>query len=206
MKDHKKLYGLYIRSSMLVSLVLVIFAFVFVPTSEVEPYRGTATLEDTILPPDIFPPVDNPEPPPPKRLKPQPPIEPADPNNKDAKETIDSTVFREDPIRTEPTGPKIPIVEYHKLGVKPKPLNNPVPKYPDLAIKAGIEGVTFVKILIDIDGSVIEVKILKSSGNQMLDQAALTAARLSEFSPAKQRDRFVRVWVSRKFTFQLTNG
>jgi protein TonB len=58
-------------------------------------------------------------------------------------------------------------------------------------------------MLVDIDGSVREVKILKSSGNQMLDQSALAAARKSRFTPARQRDKFVRVWVSRPFKFLL---
>jgi len=52
----------------------------------------------------------------------------------------------------------------------------------------------------------MDVKILKSSGNQMLDQAALVAAKQSKFTPAKQRDKFVRVWVSIPIKFRLTGG
>ena len=58
-------------------------------------------------------------------------------------------------------------------------------------------------MLVDIDGSVIEVVILKSSGNQMLDQEAVKAASQSTFTPAKQRDKFVRVWVARPVIFKL---
>ncbi|KPJ74140.1 hypothetical protein AMJ52_01650, partial [candidate division TA06 bacterium DG_78] len=39
MRDHKELYGIYLRSSMFVSLTLIILAFLFVPTIEVEPYE-----------------------------------------------------------------------------------------------------------------------------------------------------------------------
>ncbi len=102
-----------------------------------------------------------------------------------------------------PSGPDIEVVSYYKVEVKPEPINAPVPDYPDLARKAGIEGKAVVKMLVDIDGSVIEVQILKSSGNQMLDEAAIAAARRSKFTPAKQRDKLVRVWVSKPFDFKL---
>jgi len=82
----------------------------------------------------------------------------------------------------------------------------PKPVYPSLPLQAGIEGTTVVKMLVDIDGSVIDVKILKSSGNQMLDQEAVKAASQSIFTPAKQRDKFVRVWVSRPIKFQIKNN
>jgi protein TonB len=206
MKDHKRLYGIYIRSSMLVSLIIVILVFLFVPTIEVVPYRGVVDPGDRILPPDVFPPVDKPEPLPPDRNTPQPPVEPADPDDDDAIATIDSTIFRENPFNYVPTGPKIDIVEFYKLEVKPKLLNNPIPKYPEIVRKAGIEGKLFVKMLLDTSGAVMDVKVLKSSGNQMLDQAAIAAAFKCRFTPAMQRERKVRVWVARKFEFRLTDS
>ncbi|MBA7519180.1 hypothetical protein ES705_11255 [subsurface metagenome] len=63
-----------------------------------------------------------------------------------------------------------------------------------------------IKALVDIDGSIIDAQVLKSSGNQMLDQAALAAARKAKFTPAKQRDKYVRVWVSIPINFRLTGG
>jgi protein TonB len=63
-----------------------------------------------------------------------------------------------------------------------------------------------VKALVDIDGSIMDVQILKSSGNQMLDEAALAAARKWKFTPAKQRDKFVRVYVSIPVNFRLVEG
>jgi protein TonB len=109
-------------------------------------------------------------------------------------------------VRTRPTGPEIEIVPYYRVEVKPQPMVQARPRYPDLARKAGIEGQTVVKALVDVDGSVMDVQILKSSGNQMLDEAALTAARNWKFSPAKQRDKFVRVYVSIPVTFRLVDS
>jgi protein TonB len=124
----------------------------------------------------------------------------------EAVETIAVTEFEEDLIRTMPTGPEIEIVPYYKVEVKPQPINIPLPQYPELARQAGIEGQAVVKALVDVDGSIMAVQILKSSGNQLLDEAALAAARKSKFTPAKQRDKFVRVWVSIPIRFHLTGG
>ena len=73
-----------------------------------------------------------------------------------------------------------------------------------MARTAGIEGQAVVEALVDVDGSVADARILKSSGNTSLDQAAVDAALRSKFSPAKQRDKAVRVWVSIPFRFTLT--
>ncbi|GAG91589.1 unnamed protein product, partial [marine sediment metagenome] len=93
-----------------------------------------------------------------------------------------------------------------KVEIKPQPIAIPKPEYPSLARQAGIEGQTVVKALVETDGSIREVQILKSSGNQMLDEAALAAARKAKFTPAKQRDTFVRVWVSIPMRFKLIGG
>jgi protein TonB len=112
----------------------------------------------------------------------------------------------EDIIHISPIQPDIEIVPYYKVEVKPQPVNIPKPVYPSIAIKAGIEGQTVVKALVDIDGSIIQTQILKSSGNQLLDQAALEAAMKAKFTPARQRDKMVRVWVSIPIKFVLTQG
>ena len=103
-------------------------------------------------------------------------------------------------IESEGEPPFIEIVPYCKLEIKPKPLKNPVPNYPYEAKKRGIEGMTVVKMLVDTDGSVMD---LKSSGNQLLDEAALDAAKKSTFSPAEHNGKKVRVWASRPFIFRL---
>jgi len=121
-------------------------------------------------------------------------------------ETIAEAEFKEDLIRIRPTGPEIEIVPYYKVEVKPQPLVQAKPRYPDLARRAGIEGQTVVKALVDIDGSIRNVQILKSSGNAMLDEAALAAARNWKFSPAKQRDKYVRVYVSIPINFRLVDS
>lgn len=200
MRDLKMMYGVYLRVGMFSSLIIVILVFLFVPYAEPEPYKLKAEVVTMVE--EITAEIEKYEEPPPKE-RPKVAVEAESEAIEEAVETIATTEFQEDLIRTIPTGPEIEIVPYYKVEVKPKPVISPIPKYPELAKQAGIEGTTVIKMLVDIDGTVREVKILKSSGNQMLDQAALVAAKKSKFTPAKQRDKFVRVWVSRPFKFKL---
>jgi len=200
MRDLKMMYGVYLRVGMFSSLIIVILVFLFVPYAEPEPYKLKAEVITMVE--QITAEIEKYEEPPPKE-RPKVAVEAESEVIEEAVETIATTEFQEDLIRTIPTGPEIEIVPYYKVEIKPEPIFNPIPKYPELAKQAGIEGTTVIKMLVDIDGTVREVKILKSSGNQMLDQAALVAAKQSKFTPAKQRDKFVRVWVSRPFRFLL---
>ncbi len=203
MKDHKLMYGIYLRAGLLSSVLIFILGFLFVPYTAPKPYelkRDIVTLVE-----EISAQIDKYEEPPPlerPKVAVQAENEVAE---DDVVATIASTEFQEDLIRTRPTGPEIEIVPYYKVEVKPKPIVQARPRYPDLARRAGIEGQTVVKALVDVDGSIMEVQVLKSSGNQMLDQAALTAARKWKFSPAKQRDKFVRVYVSIPINFRLVD-
>jgi protein TonB len=200
MRDLKMMYGVYLRVGMFSSLILVILVFLLVPYSEPQPYKLKTEIITMVE--EISAQMEKYEEPPPME-RPKVAVEAESEIAEEAVETMATSEFQEDMIRTMPTGPDIEIVPYYKVEVKPQPVFNPIPKYPELAKQAGIEGTTVIKMLVDIDGSVMEVKILKSSGNQMLDQSALAAAKNSKFTPAKQRDKFVRVWVSRPFRFKL---
>ncbi|MBI1871764.1 MAG: energy transducer TonB [Chlamydiae bacterium] len=50
---------------------------------------------------------------------------------------------------------------------------NPAPSYPRMAMLKGWEGETLAKVFITEEGSVAKVEVLKSSGYEVLDQAAL---------------------------------
>lgn len=202
MRDHKTMYGIYLRTGMLAAILLTIALFILVPYAEPEPYRLKKEIITMVE--EITAEMAKYEAPPPvERPKVAVAAVSADVGSEEIQETIVATDFREDFIRTTPGGPEIEVVPYYKVEVKPQPVYSPMPDYPDLARRAGIEGTTVVKMLVEIDGSIIDVQILSSSGNQMLDEAALVAARRSTFTPARQRDKFVRVWVSRPFKFRL---
>jgi protein TonB len=200
MKDHKIMYGVYLRAGLLSSVIIFIMLFSFIPYRAPRPYELKKEIVTMVE--EISAQMEKYEEPLPVE-RPKVALEAESEVAEEAIETIAEAVFKEELIRAIPIGPKIEIVPYYKVEIKPKPVYSAVPAYPELAKQAGIEGTTVVKMLIDIDGSVIDVKILKSSGNQMLDQAAIAAARKSKFTPARQRDKFVRVWVARPMQFRL---
>ncbi len=75
--------------------------------------------------------------------------------------------------------------------------------YPPLLRDAGIGGTIRVYFFIEADGSVGSVQIDQSSGHEALDDAALRVADVYRFSPAKNREEAVPVWVSFPITFQV---
>jgi TonB family protein len=70
-----------------------------------------------------------------------------------------------------------------------------VRSYPPLLREAGISGSPHVAFFIDETGVVQKTEIARSSGYPALDQAALAVAKTMRFTPAKNRDRDVAVWV-----------
>ncbi len=119
--------------------------------------------------------------------------------------TIDETeIDFSQPINELPPPPpeeEEPIVPFHALSEKPEVIKRVEPKYPELARKAGIEGMVVVKVLINTKGRVEKVEVIKS--HPMLDDAAIAAAKQFIFKPGKQRDRYVKVWMTIPFTFKL---
>ena len=100
---------------------------------------------------------------------------------------------------------ELPTVPFYKLEVKPTIVDAPAPVYPEAVRSAGIKGSAVVEALLNLDGSVMDARLLKSSGNAMLDAAAIEAALRARFTPAMQRDKSVRVWVSQTYRFRLAD-
>ena len=105
-----------------------------------------------------------------------------------------------------PAEVEIPVVPLWPIEVKPLPVSIPEAEYPEATRKAHIEGLVAVEALVDLDGSVIDTRILKSSRNGSLDQAAVAAAREAKFQPGNSLDRPARKWVSIPYRFVLTTG
>jgi TonB family protein len=76
--------------------------------------------------------------------------------------------------------------------------------YPPLLREAGIGGRIVMYFFIDRTGEVHDVRIQESSGHPALDEAALRVASVYRFSPAKNGDEDVPVWVMFPITFQAT--
>jgi protein TonB len=77
------------------------------------------------------------------------------------------------------------------------------PAYPRQAIARGIEGTVLLRVLIGPDGETIEIRIHRSSGAVLLDQAAVEAVRRWAFRPALVGGRAVPAWVEVPVRFRL---
>lgn len=76
------------------------------------------------------------------------------------------------------------------------------PVYPELAIRANLEGKVWVNILVDKQGKVKNAIIAKSN-QEIFNEAALIAAMQYSFTPALQNNKPVAVWVVVPFKFEL---
>ena len=78
-------------------------------------------------------------------------------------------------------------------GVRLEYANAPSPPYPVDAMRAGLQGVVMLQILVDTDGRPLEVSIHKSSGHRMLDEAARRfVLKRWTFTPAMKDGRAVQ--------------
>ncbi len=78
--------------------------------------------------------------------------------------------------------------------------------YPGNAKSQGLEGTVATHLLVNESGDVEDVIILKSSGYELLDSAAENYIRGFKFSPAKNGDQPVKVWVAYELTYRLVSG
>ncbi len=74
--------------------------------------------------------------------------------------------------------------------------------YPEVALKAGIEGMVLVQIIVDKEGNPEQPQVLKSP-SEVLDEAAVAAVMKQRFKPALQRHRPVAVRIAIPVRFRL---
>jgi protein TonB len=81
--------------------------------------------------------------------------------------------------------------------------DNPLPHYPTLARRRGIEGTVTLEVRVRPDGLPERVAIGRSSGSSLLDAAALEAVRRWRFRPARRAGVPVEGDVTVPITFRL---
>jgi len=83
----------------------------------------------------------------------------------------------------------------------------PPPSYPREALMAGVEGTVVLKVLVNVDGTPLEVEIQRSSGNRRLDDAAKRQVlRKWKFRPAIREGRAIQVYGLVPVNFSLERG
>lgn len=84
----------------------------------------------------------------------------------------------------------------------PQPIKPLRPAYTEMARLSELEGLVVLHVLVDSEGHVREVKVLKSLGGG-LDEEAVKSVKTSKWVPAIQNDRPVAVWISVPIRFRL---
>lgn len=83
----------------------------------------------------------------------------------------------------------------------PAKLKDVMPVYPDIAMRARISGMVILEAVIDAEGRVANVKVLRSV--PLLDQAAIDAVRQWEFTPTRLNGVAVPVVMTVTVNFTL---
>ena len=81
-------------------------------------------------------------------------------------------------------------------------INNSI-RYPVIAQENGVQGRVFYKFVVDTDGSVTNVEIIRGPDASLNKEAKRVLESLPKFKPGKQRGRPVRVYFSSAINFVL---
>ena len=82
-------------------------------------------------------------------------------------------------------------------------LYNPPPDYPQRARRLGLEGEVLIRTRVLTNGESDQLVLERSSGHELLDQAALEAVRKWRFLPARRGDEQIVSWVEIPVRFRL---
>ena len=102
----------------------------------------------------------------------------------------------------EPTPLNIRTVDGHDV-TAPRLVQRVEPKYPEVARRARMSGQVIIEAVITDRGEVISPRVMKSTTESMLNQAALDAVRQWRYEPARFRGQPVPVYVTVTVTFRL---
>ena len=80
------------------------------------------------------------------------------------------------------------------------------PEYPPELRARGEQGVVGVDVLVNVDGSVKDARILMSSGHPPMDAATLKEARTWRFEPGQINGRPAAIWSTFFITFSISGG
>jgi protein TonB len=214
--DLTRTTGLFLNIGLVVSLLLVIFAFekkVYDDGSQVNLSAQAENFEDLM---DI-PQTQQPPPPPPKKLQPEiievPDEEEIEEDieiDLDVEMTestvIETVVFDQAPeeeeveeiftiVEDQPT-PDGGMAAFYQFVQKNL-------KYPAQARRMGIEGKVFVQFVVDKNGQLTEVQAVKGIGAGCDEEAVRVIQGAPKWKPGKQRGRAVKVRMILPITFKL---
>jgi protein TonB len=85
-------------------------------------------------------------------------------------------------------------------------LKNPRPAYPELALRREWQGEVLLRVRVSPDGRAVGITVERSSGRDVLDEAAQEAVRGWSFVPSRQGGVAIAGWVTVPIVFRLQQG
>lgn len=165
--------------------------------------------------PQVVQPQPLPEPPPPT---PQPKIERTDkPVARPVVEEVAEAAPQPLPVEAPPaviappavtTAPAVaaaPVVDTEP-DYKASYLNNPRPSYPMVARRMGWEGKVILNVEVLAEGACGAVNLFRSSGREVLDNAAMATVKSWRFIPARRAGSSITQWFKVPINFSLEDN
>jgi protein TonB len=214
--ENKK--AIFFEIGLILSLALVLFAFEWKSyenfTSFVSTGVGKEVIEDII-------PITSVKPPEPKIIKPTTIFKEVDNKTEGVKDILVNTEI----IDNEPYEPYIPLEPKKEIEVDEETkfiiveempdfvggeearinfLRNNL-TYPQLAREANIQGTVHLSFVIEKNGQITDVRILRGIGGGCDEEAVRVVKAMPNWKPGKQRDKTVRVQLNLPIKFMLSN-
>ena len=95
------------------------------------------------------------------------------------------------------------VVEFSALDKKPVVKNSVAPEYPESLQQSGTDGRVILQGIVEKDGTVSNIRVLKSSGHEAMDNAAIEAFQQFLFEPGEVNGEPVRTKVVVPFQFRV---
>lgn len=193
-------YPRYLKGAALLAMALTALFVWLWPGHQAEPYRLRQKEVIELIELEPVAPID--ETPPPIEVPPIPiNVEPAPNEDPEAIDTIPDLM----PINpTWYRGPQAPPTDDGFVSSSSEPVlqYNVKADYPEIARRAQLQGTVLVHVLVDVTGRV-DKAVISQGVHPLLDKAAMAAALRCRFTPGKQRQRPVPVWVAIPYRFRL---
>ncbi len=153
------------------------------------------------------------QPTPQSRLQPriEPVVKPAPPKlMQEVADVVPAPVAATPPVVMAPTSVAVvassaPVVD-SEPDYQARYLNNPRPTYPMVARRMGWQGRVILNVEVLAEGTCGALSVLRSSGHEVLDNAAINTVKTWRFTPARHAGHAVTQWFKVPINFSLEDN
>lgn len=213
--ENKK--NIFLEIGFMIALSIVLFAFEWkVSDSEISDFITTSEIptEPELVPITV---MNQLPPPPPPAIKPIDMLEIVEEledmtedvelvDVSDESANVDQDFVIDEGYSTEETDEIVPFLPSEDMPIFPGNVQKWIAKnvhYPQLALENGIEGKVYVQFVVERDGSISNIKVVRSVDASLDKEAVRVITGMPKWKPGKQRGKAVRVAYTLPIVFQL---